>query len=844
MLKKIILLILICTLGFSAALSLTSCDDNEDTGDTGDTGDDGTGAQTSEKVIYTITVVDEAGVAVKGAVVKLFQEGGEAFERTTNGEGRTVASLVGASKVQLVSVPEGYFMSDSQINTQIALTGKAHTITVANATYKFTVKDTNGSIYPGAEISLYAYSGGEVDTTSAVATATTNASGVAYAYLAGGKGVYLMKCKLLDAGDLYVEDFSTSAAATEYELSVLAPRVSGNPITSAKVNEGDIQLIYMDNTKQNLGTLPLREGYNSAVVSCKYDALREQLILTLIDSSAINVANELISDSLKTMTVRLREMNGKLEWTPEGEENWQTLCDAVTNEIPLLLLAETTEFGKHGQISGDGVVFAISDNSLRFRAREWKAGIDFVMDAKLNGGIGNNKFNITYLAEINSNADLSSTSAAASGYKVFKNAGDDITPINMNGTYIGANHGYYIIAELPNTTGLTEEDIGSIWQVGTMKYVLVRITPASKLWFCPYYDSAMRTGKFDYQRIRTGNTVTHVSGATHTDSFTVTADSTQQQFYFAISNSYDAVFLNGTQEIDLAKSGYYTAEFVDFYEEYDVMYLPAILEYLIANVGNNTNYSYHDESITESYVTFRNTYRFHKNGACVVYSSYEFHKDVSIGYIGGVQSVKFDESTHYVYVPGTKDLSTPTLQGNANINVGSNNLADPDTLVTSYFQLTDENGTKALNLGFNPLFGTAVNDVRKNLTLSGMSTNLGWYYTSYKLYPKLISGVALSAGDKVTCVAYRLPSYVLDDDFTAINWYWVGDDIFLSLHTDKAVDKTVTVLPEYMNGMEITVIEGSDTFTVKSEAIEDGSISVTSTDAGYTIVKLSASSAE
>ena len=46
------------------------------------------------------------------------------------------------------------------------------------------------------------------------------------------------------------------------------------------------------------------------------------------------------------------------------------------------------------------MVFAISDNSLRFRAREWKAGIDFVMDAKLNGGIGNNKFNITYLAEI------------------------------------------------------------------------------------------------------------------------------------------------------------------------------------------------------------------------------------------------------------------------------------------------------------------------------------------------------------------------------------------------------------------------------------------------------------
>jgi hypothetical protein len=42
-----------------------------------------------------------------------------------------------------------------------------------------------------------------------------------------------------------------------------------------------------------------------------------------------------------------------------------------------------------------------------------------------------------------------------------------------------------------------------------------------------------------------------------------------------------------------------------------------------------------------------------------------------------------------------------------------------------------------------------------------------------------------------------------------------------------------------MNGMEITVIEDSDSFTVNSAVIEDGSISVTTTGAGYTILKLS-----
>jgi hypothetical protein len=228
----------------------------------------------------------------------------------------------------------------------------------------------------------------------------------------------------------------------------------------------------------------------------------------------------------------------------------------------------------------------------------------------------------------------------------------------------------------------------------------------------------------------------------------------------------------------------------------------------------------------------------------VVYSSYDFHKDVSISQIGGVQSYKFDESTHYVYVPGTTNLSTPTLQQeNTNVNVGTDNLSDPDTLATSYFQLTDANGTKAINLGFNPLYGTGVNDVRKGLLGESSNKKLGYYYTSYKMYPWLISNCKLKAGDRITCVAYRVPSYILDDDFIAINWYWVGDDIYLSLHTDKSVDKTVTVLPDYMNGMEISIVEGSDSFMVNSATIEDGSISVTSNGAGYTILKLTNPSA-
>ena len=839
MFKEIIKLILTCTLLFTVAFSLSSCFGGgvENGGDSGG-GDNG---QASQKELYTVTVLDAERNAVVGARVRLIPDLGDPIERVTDSEGKICEALEGEWKVKLISLPDGYKATDDQLNTALSFLGGKRTITVTKATYKFTVKDGGGTAYAGATVALYSMTNGEPDMTRAIATAVTDDVGVAYVYLDGGAYHYRLTCTLSNTDKLYVKDSYTYRDANEYELPVLIiPPISDNHIISAKFNEGAIQLTYKDNTKQSLGALSVRDGYNSAAVSYDFDSVSKILTLTLTDSSSINIASELLSETPRVMTVRLREMDGKLEWASESTDDWQTLCSAVTDEeIPLVLLAETVGFGKHGEISGDGVVFAINGNSLRFRAREWKNGIDFVMDASLKGVVGHDRFNITYLAEIDSSAPLGSTSASTLGYKVFKNAGDDITPIGMNGTYIGANHGYYVIAALPNDTGLTEVDIGSIWQVGAMQYVLVRVS-STRIWLCPYYESAMQTGSFAYYKIRSGDTVTHVSGATHTTPFTATADSTQQQFYHTLNHCYDAVFLNGVREIDLTKDGYYTAEFVDYYEEYDVIYLPAILKHLIANVGHNTNDSANDESITESYVTFHNTYRFHKNGACVVYSSYEFHKDVNISLIGGVQSYKFDEPTHYIYVPGVEGLSTPTLQPeNTSINVETNDLQDPDTLASSYFQLTDQNGTKAINLGYNPLYGTAVNDARAKLLGENANKKLGYYYTSYKMYPWLISDCKLAAGDKVTFVAYRVPSYILDDDFIAINWYWVGDDIYLSLHTDKSLDKTVTVLPDYMNGMEISVVETSDNFTVNSSTIEDGSISVTSNGAGYVILKLS-----
>ena len=654
---------------------------------------------------------------------------------------------------------------------------------------------------------------------------------------------------------------TTEAVTTTAPVTTGTPAVSKNPIKKVdELSNGTLRITYMDNTKNALGAIAVREGYNSAdVTAYSLDEATGILTLTLRDNAALNTANIFLEKTPADVTVRLREMGGNLEWASASAEDWQVLCTKGAAKV-LEQLASAAGVGKASAVTtGTGTILAVDGANLRFRATEWcRNGYDLVNDAVYTRTDNNRFFNLTTIREISSS--LAADSVSTSGAVNWKGASDDITPVNVNGTYIGANHGYFVISAIPNTAGLTEEDIGSVWKTPAgQKYVLVRIAVpkevgSTMLWFCPFDDTMMSTGVFSYKKITSGTQLTATEDYdTSVPKFTAGADSTQVQFYVAVNNIVQHAFVDGKVEVDLSKKGSYEGEFIDFYESYDILYLPAVLEHLMDNFGKNTDESHHSEKITEIYMSFYNTYRFHKNGSTVVYTSYKIVKNLpTVAIIAGVQSGAFSVDTtagegHYVYVPGTTDYATPTLQpegvqfyvGTGNGTVAGN-LANPDQLITSYFQMTKPDGSKAMNLGYNPEFGYGIAENR--LQYLGMNnnsgSNLAFYYTSHKMYPKLLSYTALSAGTEINFISYRIPTNKTDEDFTAINWYWVDDVIYLSLHTDKAVDERTVSLPEYMNGMTATVIEGSDTFTVVSDAIANNSITVSSTDAGYAIIKL------
>ncbi len=673
---------------------------------------------------------------------------------------------------------------------------------------------------------------------------------------------------------------TTAPVTTTVPVTTTAPiEISQNPIKSVSLsNDGEKLIVkYQDKTTQNLvTTVSLREGFNGATfLGFDFDTENRVLSLSFQENASLNRAEIILSGTEAAPKIfYVREMGGKLQYTEDlVSPNWIEFAPsgrvAAVGGVPILtVLLNDVQYGKlTSESSGEGMVLTVKqetpgseqDNAympgknqgayLRFRATEWmKEGYDLVTDARLSSS-KNWAFNMLDIRELPSSISYDDVKSGT----LFKHSGDDVTPLYINDTYIGGNHGYGIIAAIPNTTGLTEADIGSVWKCGTQKYVLVKICASSDTdfekmaWFCPFDDNAMETGIFSYKAIESGSTLTHVSGASNKTSIRTSQKSVSCQFLPAINHLQQHVFLNGTVEVDLGSSAVYQADFIDFHETYDVVYLPTMLQFLMDNVSYNNNLTHFDEAIEDAYVTFDITYRFHKNGACVVYTDYTFPNAVKFGQLSGIQSYPWTSPIDgdYLYIPGTTKYNVPTLHvkdNNVTYAWNQDDLENPDVPTSSYFQLSDANGTKAMNLGYYPLYGDATPERRMELT-GDPTQPFGRSASSLKLYPNLAHQASkkglIEAGTSISFISYRIPSVPSHEDMLAVNHYWVGEDIILSLHTQEILDGKEIALPDYMNGMTVTVIEKSNSATVETTTIINSKITLSTDDVGYAIVKLS-----
>ncbi len=507
-----------------------------------------------------------------------------------------------------------------------------------------------------------------------------------------------------------------------------------------------------------LGTVTPHRGQNSVTVK---ECVERDGILSLLlaDSADEHLANRMLGKAKEPTRVYLREEGETLAWAPDPAAPFCPLCAADSPHI-LERLATAAGIGQTKETYGHGVTLTVKGNDLRFRAAEWREGKHLCHDAVYAASYANRHFNLTSIREIDADTPVSEVRSGT----LFKEMSDDITPMHINGTYIAGNHGYYIIAAIPNAAGKTERDIGSVWQTAADDTLVLVRADAETLWLCPFSDEAMQTGKFSYVALHEGETLTHVRGAADPAPIAVTAEATRTQFRPGINHVTRQAFLEGEAEVDLTRDGIYTAEFIDLYERYDIIYLPPMLTYLMENVGSCDNASHWLDLHREAYATVHYAYRFEKNGACVVFCYYEFKKDVDVAIIAGVQSIPMP-GDHYVYVPGTATCATPRLQKEKEVIdlSAESDLLDPERLPTTYFQLSDPEGSCSMNLGYVPGYGYADSALRRRYLGKGAS-NLAFYYTTYKMYPKLLANTKFPAGQTIDFIAYRIPGYATDPD--------------------------------------------------------------------------------
>ncbi|WP_441367836.1 pyocin knob domain-containing protein [Acinetobacter lwoffii] len=412
---------------------------------------------------------------------------------------------------------------------------------------------------------------------------------------------------------------------------------------------------------------------------------------------------------------------------------------------------------------------------------------------------------------------------------------DDVAPMRLDGTTIGANHGYFKTNLTVAAHGKTSADIGSVWTNGYVQYVIVEIVSTEVI---------SVTARLDNSNANTG-VYAHVSGAANTANFTATAvtGAGTQQWYPAIRDRKLNIFVDDLK-IDGAVDGKYNFEKnVKFLESYSIMKKSDIVEWLITNKGqNHVNYN----AVPAYTVNFG--YTFDHECGCTIYFGGVGRKTVDLIDQMITQSIQLAQGngTVYNYIPKavefteggftynfsklenlySKNPSTPLYLTAGRQEVGTNPI---DRIV----MLNDQVGYAT---GYLPILDAAP-DVRvSNASNKYLEIRNG----SLKLYPRLIDSASInkiSKGDTFEAIAYRV--YFLRDPnctakYTVRSNY--GDFFFLHWHT---FGEHEVELPADLVGREFEIVEQSSNVDLISNfASHSIIVDVTNTRVdGYLVLK-------
>lgn len=425
--------------------------------------------------------------------------------------------------------------------------------------------------------------------------------------------------------------------------------------------------------------------------------------------------------------------------------------------------------------------------------------------------------------------DKNAPSTATIG-ELFKSSSDDIAPLYLNGSYVGANHGFLnLITITANNHGKTDVDIGSVWNLSGLpgNFIIFDVINQNTLQIFSDFTGNQKSPTH-YWNTPSGE-LTHLNGAVNVSSISFTG-ATKGQLYPNANNISVKLMLDNTEIIE---DGVFHGNKFDLIEVYNITDIPSIQAYLktLAGTPQKPNLSL---DTLGGWVSVTNIFTHNRNGSITVNTGYNFLKDTNITFYGAIQSMTIGTKAYVpdVGVIGGLDLSTVVTQGTETFDFAKSTWLNPDKPPYRYHQFNGDL-SKGMAIGYNTNFGVAKPSIRKNDTGTGNFNG-----ASKKMYPYVKVGGAAVSGDYHEVVSFRVPLRVIDSDATCLYWYWIGEDVYLAFDYHKNIDKIIE-LPSYLAGKKIEQLDVHANTTIQSEMVSAKGIKVKIiNNYGYGVIRL------
>lgn len=443
------------------------------------------------------------------------------------------------------------------------------------------------------------------------------------------------------------------------------------------------------------------------------------------------------------------------------------------------------------------------------------------------------------------------TSGIASAWPaatVLHSAGDDAAPLKYNGTYIGANHGAYIVHEVTATGhGKTVADVGSEWDDGAgEKFCIFKIVDANKLWLVSRNKSTYPAWSFALSI--SGSTLTHSSGATHTGAITVSS-SALTQLWPALQAQTAKVYLDGITEI--TADGTYRCTTLDIVNAYRIASPAKVHDFVRAGVGWATQPAFNDASIASDILRTL-TYRYAENGSCEIIDGVEALNPLTLNYMGVTQAnpLTYTSKELWQYVPRVSPkaggIKTWNFQAQENISgtfelltLAAADWTDSNNPPDRMAQIVKASGVPdfGLMLGYSPLRSVGLPATRKTLV-----TEACFISSIRKQYPKAVNGKSLVAGDYFEMCAFRAwHSAAAVPQASFATWYRDGGGVVVVVDFHAVASRIKLPLPQRFAGMDVAVVDKTASVTLHGSGVVTASGLVVSCSAtyGYGVFRLS-----